>query len=61
MQYIFSESTKIYAGISNVFEYTQIDEGDTPLFYDNTGGYDVAYIYGPLHGREFYVGVEVSL
>lgn len=61
VQYLFSESTKVYAGISNIFEYTQIDEGDTPLFYDNTGGYDVAYIYGPLHGREFYVGVEVSL
>ena len=61
IQYIFSESTKVYAGISNIFEYTQIDEGETPLFFDNTGGYDVAYIYGPLHGREFYMGVEVNL
>ncbi len=61
VQYTFSESTKLYAGVSNIFEYTQIDEGDTPLFYDDTGGYDVAYIYGPLHGREFYMGIEVSL
>ena len=60
VQYIISESTKVYAGISNIFEYTQIED-ETPLFYDDTGGYDVAYIYGPLHGREFYVGFEVSL
>ena len=61
VQYRINKETKIYGGISNIFEYTQIDEGDTPLFYDNTDGYDVAYIYGPLHGREFYLGVEVSL
>ena len=61
VQYALSETVNIYGGISNVFEYTQIDEGDTPLFFDADGGYDVAYIYGPLHGREFYVGIDVSL
>ena len=60
-QYKFSEKAKLYAGVSNVFEYTQIEEGDTPLFWDATGGYDVAYIYGPLHGREFYAGIEIKL
>lgn len=60
-QYLFSESMKFYAGISNVFDYTQIEEGETPLFYDASGNYDVAYIYGPLHGVEFYAGFEVSL
>lgn len=61
LQYKLSQSMKIYAGVANVFEYTQIDEGDTPLFYDADGGYDVAYIYGSLHGREFYAGIEVKL
>jgi outer membrane receptor for ferrienterochelin and colicin len=61
VQYQLTEQTKLYAGISNVFEQTQIDSGDTPLFYDANGGYDVAYIYGALHGRELYVGIEVKL
>jgi len=61
IQYKMSESMKLYAGVSNVFEYTQIEESDTPLFYDADGGYDVAYIYSSLHGREFYAGIEVKL
>ena len=61
VQYALSQSTRVYGGVSNLFEYTQVEEGDSPLFYDADGGYDVAYIYGPLHGREFYVGIEVSL
>lgn len=61
IQYQLSQHTKIYAGVSNVFEETQIDGGDTPLFYDANGGYDVAYIYGALHGREMYAGIEFKL
>ncbi|KGJ91543.1 TonB-dependent receptor plug domain-containing protein [Colwellia psychrerythraea] len=61
VQYQLTEHTKIYAGVSNIFEQTQIDDGDTPLFYDAEGGYDVAYIYGALHGREMYAGVEIKL
>ncbi len=61
VQYQLTEHTKLYAGVSNVFEATQIDGGDTPLFYDADGGYDVAYIYGALHGREMYAGIEVKL
>lgn len=61
VQYQLTAHTKVYAGISNIFEQTQIDSGDTPLFYDANGGYDVAYIYGALHGREMYAGIEVKL
>jgi len=61
VQYQLTEQTKLYAGVSNVFEETQIDSGDTPLFYDTNGGYDVAYIYGALHGRELYAGIEIKL
>lgn len=61
VQYQLTQHTKIYAGVSNIFEETQIDSGDTPLFYDANGGYDVAYIYGALHGREMYAGIEIKL
>jgi len=61
VQYQLTEHTKFYAGVSNLFEETQIDSSDTPLFYDADGGYDVAYIYGALHGRELYAGFEVKL
>jgi len=61
VQYQLTPHMKVYGGISNVFEETQIDGGDTPLFYDADGGYDVAYIYGALHGREVYAGIEVKL
>ena len=61
VQYQLTEQTKLYAGVSNIFEETQIDSGDTPLFYDANGGYDVAYIYGALHGRELYAGIEIKL
>ncbi|WP_133406039.1 TonB-dependent receptor plug domain-containing protein [Parashewanella tropica] len=60
-QYQLTESTKIYAGVSNIFEETQIKRGDSPLFFDANGDFDVAYIYGSLHGREIYAGVEVKL
>lgn len=61
LKYQFNDSVSIYGGVSNLFGYTQIEEGDTPLFYDGNGGYDVAYIYGPLHGREFYVGFKYEM
>ncbi|WP_206485159.1 TonB-dependent receptor [Thalassotalea sp. G2M2-11] len=61
VQYQLTTHIKLYAGISNIFEKTQIDSSGTPLFYDANGGYDVAYIYGALHGRELYAGVEVKL
>ncbi|WP_394203708.1 TonB-dependent receptor plug domain-containing protein [Shewanella waksmanii] len=61
IQYSLNENIKLYGGLSNIFDYTQIGEGESPLFYDADGGYDVAYIWGPLHGREFYLGVEAKL
>lgn len=61
VQYQITEHTKAYVGVSNIFEQTQIDSSDTPLFYDANGGYDVAYIYGALHGREMYAGIEIKL
>lgn len=50
----------LYAGVKNLFDYTQAGDEDTPLFYDADGGYDVGYIYGPLRGRQFYAGVQAK-
>ena len=48
----------LYAGVKNLFDYTQAGDEDTPLFYDASGGYDVGYIYGPMRGRQMYVGLQ---
>jgi outer membrane receptor protein involved in Fe transport len=50
----------LYAGVKNLFDYTQAGDEDTPLFYDADGGYDVGYIYGPLRGRQFYAGLQAK-
>lgn len=54
-----NDNLQIYAGVSNLFDYTQVSDMETPLFYED-GGYDVAHIYGPLRGREAYAGFKYS-
>ena len=58
--YQVSENISVYGGASNLFDQTQIGDGVSPLFYDADGGYDVAYIFGSLHGRELYAGLAVE-
>jgi len=55
-----SKNFTFYAGVKNLFDYTQAGDEDTPLFYDNNGDYDVGYIYGPLRGRQMYVGLQAK-
>ena len=50
---------EVYAGASNLFNYTQVEDMQTPLFFED-GGYDVGYIYGPMRGREAYIGMNYS-
>jgi len=54
-----NDRVSLYAGAFNLFDCTQVKEAETPLFLDADGGYDVAYIYGPMRGREFYAGVQL--
>jgi len=51
---------QFYLGATNLFDFTQVNDMETPLFYED-GGFDVAHIYGPLRGREFYAGVKWTL
>ncbi len=53
------ENVTAYVGAWNLTDKTQAGDMDTPLFWDADGGYDVAYIYGPLRGREIYAGVQM--
>ncbi|HKK22116.1 MAG TPA: TonB-dependent receptor, partial [Pseudohaliea sp.] len=53
------ERWEIYAGATNLLGYTQTEDGQTPLFFDG-GAYDVAYLWGPLRGREAYAGIKYS-
>ncbi|MFT6372996.1 MAG: outer membrane receptor for ferrienterochelin and colicin [Gammaproteobacteria bacterium] len=55
-----TDNIDFYAGVSNLFDYTQVNEGESPLFFDGSGGYDVAYIWGPLRGREAYMGIKAQ-
>ena len=55
------ETFSFYVGANNLFDETQVKEMDTPLFWDAGGAYDVAYIYGPLRGREIYAGMQFRM
>lgn len=55
------EQVTVYLGAYNLLDETQVQEMDTPLFWDTQGAYDVAYIYGPLRGREIYAGMQFRL
>lgn len=60
VSYQLNDTLSLYTGVSNLFDYTQAGDEDTPLFYDAEGAFDVGYIYGPLRGREIYAGMKFS-
>ncbi|MGB5927450.1 MAG: TonB-dependent receptor [Cyclobacteriaceae bacterium] len=61
-----TESWNVYGGIQNAFDFIQPvsplsgfnDPASAPGF---SSSFDTAYAWGPLHGREFYIGVKLSL
>jgi len=53
-----SKELKMYIGATNLFNYNQADDMDSPLMFDKEGNYDVVYIYGPLRGRTAYAGLR---
>ncbi|MGB6136040.1 MAG: TonB-dependent receptor [Shewanella sp.] len=60
VSYELNEYLSLYSGVTNLLDYTQAGDEDTPLFYDADGAYDVGYIYGPLRGREVYAGMKYT-
>uniref|UniRef100_Q0HZ17 TonB-dependent receptor n=1 Tax=Shewanella sp. (strain MR-7) TaxID=60481 RepID=Q0HZ17_SHESR len=60
VSYQLNDTLSLYTGVSNLFDYTQAGDEETPLFYDAEGAFDVGYIYGPLRGREIYAGMKFS-
>jgi len=58
---IIKELTKelqVYIGATNLLDYSQADDMESPLMFDKEGNYDVGYIYGPLRGRTAYAGLR---
>ena len=59
----FDKKISIYGGIQNIFDFVQpwspltgTDDPNSSLgFSDN---FDTAYAYAPIHGREFYIGIN---
>ena len=64
LSYQVNQSLAIYFGGKNLLDFTQVNDMDSTLFWEDDGGapaYDVAHIYGPLKGREFYIGFKYGL
>lgn len=56
-----SDNLKVYVGATNLFNYNQAKDMDSPLMFDDEGGYDVVYIHGPLRGRTAFAGISYDL
>ncbi len=59
VEYAISDRFAVYAGGRNLTDELQSDD-ESPLFFDADGGYDVAYIFGQLRGRELYAGFRAD-
>lgn len=56
--YAINKQFELYFGITNALDYNQAEDEDTPIMFDNEGGYDVTYIYAPLRGRQAFLGFD---
>ncbi len=59
-----TDNTTLYIGATNLLDYTQAGDLDSPLYWYNAGGeagFDVAHIYGPMQGRQAYAGIKIKL
>jgi len=55
-----SSSHRAFVAVDNLTDRNQAKDGDSPLFYDADGGYDVGHIYMPLRGRVVYAGFSIA-
>lgn len=51
----------LYAGAENLFNITQEGTfGDNPHYWDASGNFNTSHIWGPLRGRQLYVGLRIK-
>ena len=51
----------LYAGAENLFNYTQTGSaGDDPHYWDSEGNFNTSHIWGPLRGRQLYIGLRLK-
>lgn len=53
--YEYTKDLTVYFGAKNLFDYTQTE---SPLYFNSNGDFDVANVWGPLQGRQIYVGAK---
>ncbi len=55
-----NKEVKVYGGVRNLTGFTQA-QVENALFYNPAGDYEVTHLWGPLRGREFFVGLSAKL
>ncbi len=58
IQWQLQPDVQLYIGGTNLLNITQTRKHSSPLMFDSSGGYDVAYIFGQLQGRSVYAGAR---
>ncbi len=60
MSYQATKDIQLYGGVKNILDFTQA-RVENALFFEADGNYDVIHLWGPLRGREFFVGMSAKL
>ena len=58
--YQISGNVELYFGVLNLLDYNQAGDESSPLLFDESGGYDVTYIFAPMRGRTAYIGFDLD-
>lgn len=60
--YHVARAWDIYAGGENLTNYTQAGSAhDEPHYFDQDGNFNTSHIWGPLRGRQVYLGTRIRL
>ncbi|MGP8216387.1 MAG: TonB-dependent receptor [Bacteroidia bacterium] len=53
---------ELYVGADNLLNYTQAGSAhDEPHYFDQYGNFNTSHIWGPLRGRQMYLGTRIML
>ncbi len=58
--YQLSSNVELYFGALNLFDFNQAADESSPLLFDESGGYNVTYIFAPMRGRTAYIGFDLD-